>query len=83
MMIELKKLSSEKWEISSCKCGEDPIVFDTKINQNDGHDRSFVIQCPECGRRTSASYRYHYDELDFIAARYRAAMIAITKWEHF
>lgn len=82
MIVEIEKVSTEKWEVSPCKCGEDPEVFDRKTNYNDGHARQVVIHCPECGREATAAYRYQYSEVDFLKARYKAMMQAIVTWEN-
>lgn len=82
MIVEIERVSTEKWEVSPCKCGEDPIIFDRK-NEHDEHLRHVIIKCPECHYRwVGSSYRYQYSEVDFIAARYKAVIDAITKWEN-
>lgn len=82
MELKLTRVITERWEVSPCKCGSDPEVFDRKINQEDGHVRQVVIHCPECGREATACYRYQYSEVDFLKVRYKAMMQAIATWEN-
>lgn len=82
MIVDVRRVITEKWEVSSCRCGEDPEIFDRRTNQDDTQARQVVIHCPECGREVTAAYRYSWDEIEFVKVRYKAMIQAITAWEN-
>lgn len=82
MTIDITRVVTEKWEVSSCQCGEDPEIFDRRTNQDDAQARQVVIHCPECGREVTSAYRYSWDEIEFIKNRYKAMISAIAGWEN-
>ena len=82
MIVDVTNIVTEKWEVSPCRCGEEPEIFDRRTNQYDAQARAVVIHCPECGREVTAAYCYSWDEIEFIKVRYRAMMLATAKWEN-
>lgn len=82
MTVDVTNIVTEKWKVSPCRCGEEPVIFDRRTNQDDTQARQVVILCPECSREATAAYRYSWNEIEFIKNRYKAMMQAITVWEN-
>ena len=82
MTVDIRRVVTEKWEVSPCRCGEDPEIFDRRTSQDDTQARQVVIHCPECGREVTTAYRYSWDEIELVKVRYKAMIQAIMAWEN-
>lgn len=81
MELSLRRITTEKWEVSNCVCGTEPEVLE-RVSIQDHNQRHVFIKCPECQRMAEGgSYIEHYNE-GTINAKYNATIMAITAWEN-
>ena len=81
MEYSIKRVVTEKWEVSNCSCGAEPEVLD-RVSIHDNNRHYITVKCPECQKMgESGSYIEHYNE-GSINGRYNATMKAITSWEN-
>ena len=82
MELTLNKITTEKWEVSTCSCGCEPKLEEWSAAGNP-EKRYVAIQCPQCRRRSNVeSYFRKNQTADFMNARYQAIIMAITSWEN-
>ena len=81
MEYSIKRVVTEKWEVSKCSCGAEPEILD-RVSIHDSNEHHISVKCPECQKMgESGSYIEHYNE-GSINGRYNATMKAIASWEN-
>ena len=81
MEYSIKRVVTEKWEVSNCSCGAEPEILD-RVSIHDSNEHHILVKCPECQKMGGiGSYIEHYNE-GSINGRYNATMKAITSWEN-
>jgi hypothetical protein len=81
MELSLRRITTEKWEVSNCICGAEPEVLG-RASAFDSNQHYVYIKCPVCQKMAEGgSYIEHYNE-STINEKYSATIMAITAWEN-
>lgn len=82
MELSLNRITTEKWEVSTCPCGTEPKLEEYPSKAGIQYQK-VSIRCPRCGRESkSQQYTRYTDTVRNLNPRYNAIIMAITSWEN-